>query len=164
MEEIVIKRNYKAYYKNLLVGILSLVILGFNILYDLHSSIFNIIVIVSATLCAVFALTNFFRNVSHLIKKEPAILINQKGIIDNISVYKPGEIKWENISKTEIIGKKFLKVHLKNYSDLLTYNDSFTVKLIELKIKKGGTPIVIFQNFIDFDILKLQQIIEENKC
>ncbi len=165
MNELLIQRKKTSYYQILVSAPVTLFLLIRALNSKLNSSGDNkvwIILILSVVtiLCSVFLINS----IVHVCKKSPALIINDNGIIDNSGILKLGLIKWDNISDCEIkkfTGASHLVVGLRESSYIISPLSSFKKRMAEIKIKDLGTPLAINSKLVDFDIIKLKEIIEE---
>jgi hypothetical protein len=98
--------------------------------------------------------------------KEFALKINEKGIIDNISMAKPGLINWENIEKFEILkssGHQHLFVFVKQPEKYIQNVKGFKKGMVNQLFKDKGSPIAIDLRRIKYDANELLTILEKEK-
>lgn len=108
--------------------------------------------------CAVFT----FRK---LLDKNPGIIINQKGFIDNSSGLSVGLVLWLDIQKIEIFtvnNQKFLMFILKNPQDYLNKaTNKLKKKSMEINYKWYGSPICISANSLKTNTKDLHRLLTE---
>ena len=105
-----------------------------------------------------FGLCAFFC-IRKLSDKNPGLIIDEKGLIDNSSGLSAGPILWsdiENLSVIEIHGQKLIMLHVKNPQHYIDrHTNLLKRKGMELNNKMYGTPLSISSNGLktSFDYL-----------
>lgn len=109
----------------------------------------------------------FFKRI---LRNEPAIVLNNHGIIENISMFKFGLIPWNEIAGFQeqvfqagpTAKQKFIAIYLKDaekYIDQET--NTLKKKLIKLNINNYGTPLYLPSNNLKIKQNELLSILQE---
>lgn len=96
----------------------------------------------------------------------PALIINDTGITDNISIANVGKIYWDEILRFEILksaGHPHLFIFVENSKKFLKNKSWFVKGLMTQLNKDKGSPIAIDLNQIKIDSKELLEILEEMK-
>lgn len=94
-----------------------------------------------------------------------ALTISETGINDNLSIFSCGKIYWSDISCVEIkraLKANFLVIKLFDNQKYLAERNFITKYVLNNWIKKWGSPIIISEKRINYDLLKLKDIILKN--
>jgi len=123
-------------------------------------------------MCYVFLFTVF--GVSNFIwkfNKKAILIINDEGIDDNTNLRALGKIKWDEIESiklsTHINSGKYrfrtnmLLINLNNLNEIISLVPKWKQKQLKKLSKKFGTPYIILQIHIDYDIKELEKLILE---
>ncbi len=110
----------------------------------------------------------FFINAIKQSKKTiPALIIDDSGVTDNISIANVGKINWEEILRFEILksaGHPHLFIFVKD-SDKFIKNKSWYIKGMITQLNKDkGSPIAIDLNQVKIDSKELLEILTEMKA
>jgi len=91
-------------------------------------------------------------------RKGPAIIINENGIVDDVSMARAGLIEWNTIKKVEIIksaGSPHLFIFVRNQDQYINSLNSFKKRVLMQLMKDKGSPIAINLGLIEIDGRKL---------
>jgi hypothetical protein len=95
---------------------------------------------------------------------QPAIVVDDEGIVDRASGTAVGRISWHNISKAEVIpGSNYLGITLKNMDLLLNHCGVFTRSMLKRRMAAGRPPIIIPTSIIGIDAVQLAEEINTRK-
>jgi hypothetical protein len=151
-----------------LLGLVLAVILGLiiqNYLQDRSSPYFYLnLVALFVWLIYVVTMTslaflNYFRR---LIDDKAVLTIDDDGIHDKLSLLSCGDIPWSVITRSEIRYKfrqKLLVVSVRDPEQFLARKNFILRKISRRLVKRIGTPVVISQKTIAYDIDELHTII-----
>lgn len=92
--------------------------------------------------------------------------ISDKGLNDNLSIFSCGEISWSDISGVEIlkaIKADFLVVELFDTEKFLSDKNFVQRYVLKKYIKKWGSPIIISEKRVDYNLNELKHIILTQK-
>ncbi|HLP63124.1 STM3941 family protein [Flavobacterium sp.] len=98
-----------------------------------------------------------------IIDKKPGLVLDSRGIIDNVSLSEIGIISWSNITKVSIIKhnySQFLLIYLKNNDSIMSRLSGFKKRIAKNNIEKFGTPFIINISNLKIDNLELLKIIQ----
>lgn len=125
--------------------------------------------IVGAAVTILFSL-GFLAFLYKLLQRQPALVIDDQGVIDQASGITAGRIPWEDITGFEIVSvgaAPLFVVHVANPNDYLSRAGAMKRKVGEANLRRVGSPIAMSANFIDADIdelcLMLAARLEERK-
>lgn len=167
MKELIITQKKSAYVKLLLACLLPGVIFAyflwkhFSGAQVLGNGMF-LLFSLSFTLC-LGAMIYFL--IKYLDKK-PALVINQKGIIDNISMAKAGFIPWSNINGCligKLSGVDQLMIKVKDHKSIMEQQSSLRKSMLQVPIQDHGTPIAINVKLLDYNPEKLLKVIKRKR-
>jgi len=168
MEEIIIKRNYNLFYRMLVISVVSLFFISRNIItYYKSGGEGNLVFLIISYVFGFFILLLVNNSIRQLNKRTPALIISEKGIIDNISHIKPELVPWSNITGAEVKkykGNMQMIIQLRDYYAVLDNDSPFRSKMTQMYINDLETPWVINLGFIKTDISELHRIILERSA
>ncbi|KOP67518.1 hypothetical protein AMS62_21445 [Bacillus sp. FJAT-18019] len=127
----------------LLFGSLAFVLLGIGLIYAGAESSNYFVLIIGFISMALFSLGLVF-SVSKLIKSEPALLINQEGIVDKSSYAGAGAVSWneiKNISFYQAKKEKIITIELYDPERLISRQPLWKQKLMRLNKGMAGATI-----------------------
>lgn len=122
---------------------LVMVLIGIVIIYEGAESRNYFFLIIGFINLALFSLGLVF-SVSKLIKSEPALLVNQEGIVDKSSYAGAGAVTWneiKNISFYQSKKEKVINIELHDPESLVSRQPSWKQKLMRLNKGLAGTTI-----------------------
>lgn len=159
-----VKRKKGIYWKLLLSGLATLYIAGNSFVNNWHTSRdYRVPILIFLGLLLLFSFFMLINAIKNLLKNDPALVLNEEGIVDNVTVLQLGLIPWDKIVACEIKRVQrtdHLIVGLKDYSDH-AYLESNFKKSAALQIeKKHDTPFIINSKTIDISLGELKQLIE----
>ncbi len=168
MQEIIIKRNYNIFYRMLAISAVTLVFIARNIIsYYKSNGEGNLVFLIISYVFGVLILLLINNSIRQLNKRTPALIISEKGIIDNISHIKPELVPWSNIKGAEVKkykGNMHMVIQLHDYYDVLDNDSPFRTKMTQIYIKDLETPWVINLGLVKTDISELHRIILERSA
>lgn len=165
MEEIVILLNKKR------IGFFFLVVVGFFIIHlwlfkfpesvpifnSKFLKVFSVFAMIFLLFLGIFYSIKFF-------DKNPGLIINEEGIIDNSSVSCAGLIKWENITDVKIIenyGQEVLIIEVNNADEIISKKSGLKKIIMNSNKSYLGTPIQIPNNILEHEMQELYDIIKK---
>jgi len=95
--------------------------------------------------------------------KNAGFEITETGIFDNLSIFSCGEIRWMDISTVEMV--KMLEVNVlvikvRNPHQFLTGKNAITRYILKRYIKKWGSPIVVSEKRVNYNLNELKATIQ----
>jgi hypothetical protein len=109
-----------------------------------------------------FTILSFLDFLKPLVDKNAGLIISDAELYDNISIYSGGKIPWSDISNVEIITLKnyqFLIITLPDNEKYLARKNYIIRYILKSYIKKWGSPVVISNKRINYDLQELKKII-----
>jgi len=88
--------------------------------------------------------------------------ITETGVLDNLSLFSCGEILWSEISTAEManmLGVHVLVIKVRNPHQFLTGKNLITRYMLKKYIKKWGSPIVVSEKRVNYDLNELKATI-----
>ncbi len=165
MSDIIIKRNYNMYFRMLAVSIVSLFfVLRTIISFYTSGNEGNVGFLVISYIFGVFLVILFFNSVRQLLNRNPALIISESGIEDNISLLRPGMVSWSKIKDAEVTrykGTMQLVIKLHDNDEVLENLSTYKSKILHVFIRDLETPWVINVALIKTDISELHRLILE---
>lgn len=122
---------------------LVMVLIGIVIIYEGAESRNYFILIIGFINLVLFSLGLVF-SVSKLIKSEPALLVNQEGIVDRSSMVGAGDVAWneiKNITFYQAKKEKVIAIELYDPERLISRQPSWKQKLMRLNKGMAGATI-----------------------
>lgn len=150
------------------IALLITIFLVFNLIYTktddmymdgLFNWIFNSLILITPLTFTIISLADYIKT---KFDKKALLVISDEGLHDNLSIFSCGNISWYNISNVQIfeaMKTKFLLIKSLNPEKYLTSKSIIVRFILKKYIKKWGTPIVISQSRIDFNLEELKEII-----
>lgn len=161
MSELSIKRKKSFYYKRLFWQPITLYLMIHSFINILD---FNIFIVALLGFFIIIFVCVFINDLTQVLKRSPALVLKEKGIIDHVNFSNSKLISWNNMINCKIekyMGVPHLVIGLKDFSILIKTQSNLKQKMLEQKIKKMGTPIVINPRTLDFSLDELETIIED---
>lgn len=112
---------------------------------------------------AAISLTEYIKT---LFDKNASLIITDSSIVDNLSIFSCGEIAWENITDIKVRRStfaEFLIIKVQDPSKYLRNKNIVQRRVLKRSIKKTGSPIVISDQLIRYDLGDLQKILLAHK-
>ncbi len=113
---------------------------------------------------AIISLADFIKT---KFDKNALLTISDTGLNDNLSIFSCGKISWDDILTAEIVKAfkaDFLVVKVLNSNKYLA-DKNFAQRFVLKKfIKKWGSPIIISEKRVVYNLNELKQIILEGKA
>lgn len=109
-----------------------------------------------------YCIVSFAELVKTRFNKNAALTISETGINDNLSIFSCGKIPWSEISDVEIkraFNADFLVIKLFNNDKYLTDKNIIVKNVLNKWIKKWGSPIIISEKRVDYNLTRLREII-----
>ena len=114
-----------------------------------------------------YCIVSFIEFAKTQFNRDADLQISETGINDNLSIFSCGEIPWSEISNVEIkraFSSNFLTVQLFDNNKYLLGKNFLTRRILNSFIKKWGTPIIISEKRVDYDLIQLKDIILKEKA
>ena len=159
MKEIIIPQKKGAYIKILLMSGLPFLYLAYTLL---QKETFSLLILVCLSILTVVLGCIFVTAIFNLLNNKPAMIINQKGVTDNISMAKAGFIPWNNINGCfigKLSGVDQLMIKLKNYEPIMDMQKGYRKGMLKVPIEDHGTPIAINIKLLDYNVERLKKMI-----
>ena len=167
MKEIIIPQKSTAFLKilfSLTIPILFLSYVFFNYFSgDLSLNIYLLFLCAMVFFICVLMLIN---TLIKIVNKKPALVLNQKGIIDHVSMANAGFIEWREITGcfiAKMSGVDQLFISVKDHQSILSKQNPIRKGLLSVPIEDHGTPIAIDLKLLNYSPQKLQKIISSMK-
>ena len=160
--ELQVKRRKFLYYRNLGLSSVAVVVIAISTIRDLETDTFG------GWLSILFVILGFInvlvviKAIKEIAKTSDALIINDEGIVDNISPANMGLIKWEEISDCELVRFNSvlnLAIFLHDKQKALVYAAPLNEGLIKKAINKIGTGVFINTDVIDYNRIMLKDAI-----
>jgi hypothetical protein len=113
-----------------------------------------------------YCIISFLEFIKTRFNKRAALTISETGVNDNLSIFSCGEIPWRDISNVEIkrvMNADFLVIQLFNNDKYLRGKNIIIRNTLSKWIKKWGSPIIISEKRVDYNLTKLKEIILKEK-
>lgn len=113
-----------------------------------------------------YCIISFTEFVKTIFNKNTVLIISQVGINDNLSIFSCGKIPWIDISDVEIkraFNADFLVIKLFNNEKYVTGKNIIVKCILNKWIKKWGSPIIISEKRVDYNLAQLKEIILKQK-
>jgi hypothetical protein len=154
------------------ISLLLTILLTFNLIYTktediymdgLFNWILNSVILIAALFYIIISLAEFIKT---KFDKNAMLKITDIGLDDNLSIFSCDKILWTDIVSaeiTKIFKADFLVIKLSDSKKYLA--DKNFIQRIVLKkwIKKWGSPIIISEKRVDYNLTDLKQIILTHK-
>lgn len=101
---------------------------------------------------------------ARLVRRVPALIVNQSGIFDNSSGIGGYFLRWEEIDSmyvSSINRQKFLSIRLKDPERFLSQQGGMKARLMRANVKLVGAPVNISANILPVKLEELIRIIQE---
>lgn len=146
-------------------GILFLVISrggnGFSLFFYLPA------IIILSTFVLIITILSFAEYLKTLFNKNAKLIISEAGIFDNLSIFSCGMIYWSEIVEVEISGTKkksrVLIIKVSSSEKILRGKNYIIRYILKNAIKKWGSPVIVAEKRINFNLMDLKLIIEDRK-
>ena len=112
-----------------------------------------------------FCIISFIEFMKTRFNTNAALTISEIGINDNLSIFSCGKICWSEISRVEIkrvLNTNLLVINLFDNYKYLKGKNFVTRYILRKWIKKWGSPIIISEKRINYDLPTLKDIILKN--
>ena len=127
---------------------------------------YNFYLMIFCCLALIICLAFIINAILQLRIRKPAIIINDKGLEDNVSIAKAGFIDWKNITGcfvAKMSGVDQLFIMVKDHSEIMAKQAKFKKGMLSVPIQDHGTPIAIDLKLLNYSAEKLQKIIMKRK-
>ena len=95
---------------------------------------------------------------------QPAILIDDEGIVDRASGTAVGRIPWSNVSKAEVIsGSNYVGIVPKDINLIDNHVGIFVRSMLKRRVQNGRPPIIIPASILGIDAVQLTEEINRHK-
>jgi hypothetical protein len=104
----------------------------------------------------------FLEYIKTMFDKSALLTISDNGINDNLSIFSVGNISWTDITDIKIttaIKTNFLVIGVTDPQLFIKRNSKLKQQPLKSVLKKVGSPIVISQKRIDYDLTDLKEIL-----
>ncbi len=128
--------------------------------YD-NSIYLGVLIGASLTIFAVTILSTL-EYLKTLFDKNAALTITDEGINDNLSIFSVGDISWTEITDIKVmtaLKTNFLVVGVTNPQSFIDRKSIFKRRTLKKFLKKFGSPIVISQKRVDYNLNDLKNIL-----
>jgi hypothetical protein len=91
--------------------------------------------------------------------KNAQLSISEAGIDDNLSIFSLGSIDWSDITEIEIKNSlrfQYLVIELRDPESLIRKQNIFKRRTLKSFLRRFGSPVVISQKRVNFDLKKLK--------
>jgi len=129
----------------------------------LFNWIFNSILVSVFLYYAVIAFIEYLKT---KFDKDAMLTISDYGIDDNLSIFSCGKIPWVDIKGATILKvakTEFLVVNLHNNEKYLSDKNFIQKRVLRGFIKKSGSPVLISQYRVDYNLNDIKYLIMEHK-
>ena len=113
-----------------------------------------------------YCIVSFLEFMKTRFNKNAALTVSETGVNDNLSIFSCGEIPWSDISNVEIkraFNADFLVIQLINNDKYLTGKNIIIKNTLRKWVKKWGSPIIISEKRVDYNLTELKEIILKEK-
>ncbi len=100
-----------------------------------------------------------------MLSSKARLVITDRGIEDNLSIFSCGYISWAEVTGVqliEILTSKFLVININNADLLMQQQSKWKQKTLRSYLKQFGSPVVIAQKKVGLKLEELKDIIREN--
>ena len=114
----------------------------------------------------IYTILSFLDYTKTTFDKDAALTITDDGINDNLSIFSVGNITWTEITDVKIataLKTNFLVIGVTNPQSFIERKSKFKQRPLKSFLKKFGSPIVISQKRIDYDLTDLKEILIKTK-
>lgn len=129
----------------------------------LFNWIFNSMILLVPLSYTIISLSEYIKT---KFDKKASLIIADNGINDNLSIFSCGNISWTEISDVKtatVLKTNFLVVLLTNPVSFIEKQNIFKRKILKSYFKKFGSPIVVSQKRINYDVNDLKAVLLEAK-
>lgn len=104
----------------------------------------------------------FLEYIKTIFDKNAVLIISDDGIYDNLSIFSVGNIGWMDITEIKVttaLKTKLLIIGVTDPQSFIDRKGRFKQRTLKSFLKKFGSPIVISQKRIDYDLMELKEIL-----
>ena len=116
-------------------------------------------------LSSIYAIVTGIDYIKTLFDKRANLVISATGINDNLTIFSCGQIIWSDMTKidmTKVFKANFLIIKLRDNSKYLQDKNVLQRFFLTRYIKKWGTPVVISEKRINYDLKDLKDLISKH--
>ena len=109
-----------------------------------------------------FVAIAFANYMKTLFDKNAGLEITETGIVDNLTIFSCGEIRWSDITTVELVkwsGIDALLIKVTDPEKFLAGKNAITRRSLKGTIKRWGSPILISEKSVDCNINELKETI-----
>jgi hypothetical protein len=135
------------------------ILLTYYLFFDGHFSIKLILLLLIAIPTLLFV---FWVAIKKIISNNPGLVIDSRGVMDNMNLSEIGIITWDNISRVDIVKHQysyFIIIGLKNIDSVLSRLENNRLRLAKNNIQVFGTPLAINVSNLKIDKFELLEIL-----
>lgn len=155
MERVVIKRKRKQQWQMLIIGPFAMYTMVNAMLNMDSKGILYYALLIFSSLVLLF----FFNALRQMLNRKPALVIDESGLTDNISLANAKFIAWNNIRKCEL--KKYMRRdHLLIFMRDLSTLDLSRKKMMQIFERDLGTPVALPLDAMKVNKDELAKIVE----
>jgi hypothetical protein len=152
----------------LIAALILSVLLGLNLSYLKRSydGVLNIFVFAWLFVIVLFyAIIGLIAYLKNVFDKSASLVITEKGIKDTLALFSCGEISWAEIEDVILLNKlgAVLVIKLKDPDAVISRQTGWKRFFSRKMFKKMGSPVIISQRTIDYNIEELKNIILQHK-
>lgn len=100
--------------------------------------------------------------IKKIISDIPGLVLDSRGVLDNVNLSEIGIIKWNDINKVSLANHQssyFIILHLKNIDKVLNRLENNRLRLAKNNIKIFGSPVAINVSNLKVDRFELLEIL-----
>lgn len=146
----------------LFIAVITLgVLLSYYLFLDGHFSIKLIMILVIAIPIAIFVI---WFAIKKIISNNPGLVLDSRGVLDNVNLSETGIIPWNNISQINMVNHQssyFIILHLKNSDNVLNRLQNNRLRLAKNNMKVFGSPVAINASNLKIDRFELLEILNK---
>ena len=158
MEDIRFKKNKKHIKREIIKGVLSIVLSLCMLIFVIKSNeIISIVIFIALIILGIYLIYNSLKN-------KDTVIVNEKGVFSRTNGM--NLIKWEYIENFEIkkaLNAKVLVININDTDKLLNEMNKVSKQLMTSNIKKLGSPVIIPESEFDESLNIVKERIENYK-
>ena len=132
------------------------------VMNGLFNYIFNSLVLLPFLLYSIVSFADYMKT---KFDKHASFKITEDGLIDNLSIFSCGKVQWEDIKGIELtnyFNTKFLIIRICDNRKYLRSKNIFHRYVLSWYIKQWGTPVVVSERRVAYNLDDLRQVIMNN--
>ena len=133
---------------------------------DYYSGIYLVSYIILSIWILALTIFAFLDYLKTMFDKTAVLTINENGINDNLSIFSVGNISWTDITGIKIITAlrtNFLVIEVTDPQSFIDRKIKLKQRTLKSFSKRFGSPIVISQKRIEYDLVELKEILIRTK-